>query len=216
MSPASGTGVAGTDANLTLTATDANNNPLEGVTLYFGPQGGVTSDSYQPCITDANGQCSGSYTGSKFPGTDPVMAYADDNLNGQQDTGEATATGTWTWTYPTSTNGIVSGNGTVVSSDGVGSITFNFSGLSLFGLKTGSCQVHDPEAGVTINCTSVSVLAVNGNQVTMFGNATINGTATMYRIDATAGGAGVGSFTMTTSSGYTNLNNVLESGSVSV
>jgi len=59
---------------------------------------------------------------------------------------------------------------------------------------------------VKVKCTDVTDVVRSGTHATVFGDATVNGTATTYRIDVDDNGepgAGVDTFKIHTASGYT-------------
>ena len=199
LDPENGSNQVGETANFTATVTDADGNPVANIPVEYSVSGSVTTDG--SCTTDENGQCTISYDGPQLPGSDEIDAYADSNSNGSQDSGEPTASATQTWTVPASTQGTVSANGLIPGSSTGSAIltsTFSYNGTSL----SGSCLILDILAGKTVSCTSVSALVIDGSQATIFGNATVNGVATTYRIDITSSGLLGGTFNIVTASGY--------------
>ena len=83
-------------------------------------------------------------------------------------------------------------------------MTFFFTARSDGGLD-GSCTVIDRTGGETIKCLDVTALVVNGNEVTVFGDATENGVATSYVIQAADNarhGKGMDTFSIHTAGGY--------------
>lgn len=69
-----------------------------------------------------------------------------------------------------------------------------------------------------LRCSDVTALVINGNTATVFGNATVNGVATTYRIDAVDNadpGRDADTFSIQTDSGY-GSSGVLTSGNIDV
>lgn len=94
LSPLTATNPVGTDHTVTATLTqtlEATPSPVAGATITFaissGPNAGVTGS----CVTDANGQCTFTYTGSGGPGTDTIVGSTI--VGGA--TKSATASKTW-------------------------------------------------------------------------------------------------------------------------
>jgi hypothetical protein len=92
-----------------------------------------------------------------------------------------------------------------VSSNG-NAVAFGFEARSQNGRLKGQCDVVDKAAGVKLHCSDVTAFVqVSPTEVKFFGNATINGTATTYEIDArdlADSGSGSDTFTVSTSAGY--------------
>ena len=201
LSPAKATGTVGGTVTFTATATSTTSTPVPGITVRYSVTGSDTTNG--SCVTASSGTCTFSYTGPQLPGTDQVAAYADNNNNGQEDPGEPTASATTTWSTPASTAGTVTGTGTIRET-GLNSLTFSLLANDTNGMLSGDCIVVDPVANDVIDCTSVSAVTISGKQATLFGNATLNGTKTTYRIDVTGNGSlGQDTFKMVTASGYT-------------
>jgi hypothetical protein len=69
----------------------------------------------------------------------------------------------------------------------------------------GNCTVIDRSAGVKVKCLDVTSYLQIGLHATFSGHATVNGTATTYRIDVDdpgEPGAGQDTFKIVTGSGY--------------
>ena len=83
-----------TEVTLTGTLTDANGDPISGVTVYFDVSGANTfSDS---AVTGDDGVATVTYTGTA-EGADAVQAYADLNSSGTADSGEPSGSTTINW-----------------------------------------------------------------------------------------------------------------------
>jgi len=93
-----------------------------------------------------------------------------------------------------------------VSSNG-NAVAFGFEARSQNGRLKGQCDVVDKAAGVKLHCSDVTAFVqVSPTEVKFFGNATVNGAATTYEIDArdlADSGIGSDTFTVSTSAGYT-------------
>ena len=78
--------------------------------------------------------------------------------------------------------------------------------------------VVDPSSNTMIKCLDATVLVQTGTHGTFFGNATVNGVATTYRIDVNdlaEPGAGKDTFSIQTGNGYT-AGGVLTAGNIQV
>jgi hypothetical protein len=216
LSPSAGVNDVGTSHTVTATVTDAAGQPpVRAVTVRFSVTGSVTASG--SCTTDAYGQCSVAYTGPQLPGADSITAYADTDNDGVLDTDEPVGEATKAWVFPTSTPGQVSGGGTI--NDGLGNkIAFGFSAKSTDAGLKGNCNVIDHAADLKVDCTDVTSLVRSGNHATIFGNATVNGVATTYRIDVADNaetGSDADAFSIQTGTGYSR-SGVLSGGNVLV
>jgi putative nucleotidyltransferase with HDIG domain len=216
VSPPSATLDVGKDHTVTATATSGG-QPVEGVTVLFSVAGSVSAAG--SCATDASGNCSFAYSGPDVPGTDTVTACADANNNASADAGEPCQTASVTWTQPV----VVvraSGSGVIANAGGAGKIHFRFYAKRVGQDVSGNCRLVDTTraAKVHIKCLNVTSMEQEGNHVTIFGSATIDGVATTYQIDAVDAadpGEGKDTFQITTASGYS-ASGVLLSGDISV
>jgi hypothetical protein len=201
LAPPSDTNVVGSTHTVTATVTDAGGNPLQDIIVRFSVSGSVTTSG--TCTTGADGACSFSYTGPQLPGADSISAYADTDGDGLQDAGEPGAEATKAWVLPASTPGSVSGGGNIEVAGN--RIAFGFSARSGDNGIEGSCNVIDQVADVMVRCQDVTSFVITGNTATVFGNATVNGVPTTYRIDAVDNadpGRGADTFSIQTASGY--------------
>ena len=215
LTPVYAENTAGTTHTVTATVTKTN-QPQSGVTVYFTVTGSV--DKTGTCVTGTAGTCTFTYQGPAFPGADLISAFADANGDGQQDpvtepTGEATKV----WMLPASTPGMVTGGGQILD----GQVVF---GLEAFthpdGKLEAHCNVIDRRgvAIVHVKCLTLDVLAITATHATFFGDATVNGLATQYRIDVDDNaepGTGTDTFLIQTTSGYL-AGGVLTSGNIQV
>jgi hypothetical protein len=219
IAPSSDTGAVGSTTSFTATATDTSNNPVAGITVRYSVSGSVTTSG--SCVTDSNGQCTFSYTGPQLPGADLVDAYADNNTNGTQDQGEPSTNATMSWVLPTNsmTSGDVQVHGKFVASNGDKMLVVAHA-KNQNGTVTGSCNIVDQTANVTYGCTDATVLVENTTtqQATIFGDITINGVATTYRIDVANNSAinQPDTFSFVTQSGYSTGGNLDSKATVTV
>lgn len=221
LTPNAAVNPVGTSHTVTATALNALGQPVQGVTVRFAVSGSTTASG--SCTTDANGQCAFTYQGPQLPGADLISACADTNTNNACDPGEPVAEATKAWVLPLSTPGQVTGGGQVGATNGE-RITFGFNAQSTDkGLK-GVCTVIDQATDTQIKCLDVTALvqtpatAQGGAGATFFGNATINGVATTYRIDvndAAEPGTGRDTFAIQTTGGYT-AGGVLTQGNIQI
>jgi hypothetical protein len=206
LSPSAGVGTVGGTATFTASVSDAGDNPLTAITVRFSVTGAVATSG--SCVTAADGRCSFSYAGPQLPGADAITAYADTNTSGSQDAGEPGDEATQAWTVPASTPGQVTGGGQIPNSSGQSKVAFGFTAKSDSSGSKGECTAVDisPQTNITIKCTSVTTLVETGTAATFFGNATVNGAPTTYRIDVQDNaepGAASDTFAIQTASGYT-------------
>lgn len=215
LSPSSVVNDVGTSHSVTATVTNSPGQPLSAVIVRFSVTGSVETTG--SCTTGANGQCSFVYAGPSLPGADLITAYADTDNDGTHDDGEPLGEATKVWIVPTSTPGQVSGGGTFNDAQG-NKIAFGFSAKSTdTGLK-GGCNVIDQAADVKLDCEDVTSLVRAGNRATIFGDATVNGVATSYRIDVADNadpGGDADTFSIQTGNGYSR-SGVLNGGNVQV
>jgi hypothetical protein len=170
------------------------------------------------CVTDATGICSFTYQGPDLPGADLITGCADNNNNGAADVGEPCGTATKAWVLPAATTGQVTGGGQIYNSSPSDKIAFGFTGKSDTNGIKGECSVVDPSTKTKIKCTDVTDLVRTATHATLFGDATVNGTATTYRIDVDDNaepGAGSDTFKIHTASGYT-TGGVLTNGNIQI
>ena len=107
LTPVEATNPVGTDHTVTATLFDDNLNPLPGITVNFEVTAGPNVGTTGSCVTDANGQCTFTYTGDGGAGTDTIVgSFVDD----QGQTRSATAIKHWQSTTDVSLSGL-SGQG---------------------------------------------------------------------------------------------------------
>jgi hypothetical protein len=97
LTPPTATNEVGNQHCVTATVTDADGNPVPGVTVQFSATGANSASGTGTSPTDANGQATFCYTGT-VAGGDVITAYADTNNNGVQDPDEPSGRATKTWT----------------------------------------------------------------------------------------------------------------------
>jgi hypothetical protein len=178
------------DTKHTVTATvrDAFGNPTPGITVRFSVTGSVSASG--SCTTDANGQCSFTYTGPPLPGADVITAFADTNNDGDQDPGEPSGAATKTWVLPITTPGCVikiTNGGWIYAMNGDRS---SFGGVAMAdaeGNVKGEEEYQDQGPVDPFNLHGnvlVLVCGDDGKSGTIFGTATIDGMGShIYRID---------------------------------
>ncbi len=195
LSPKSAVNTVGTTHTVTATVVTAVGLPVPGTTVLFTVTGSVTTTG--SCTTGADGQCSFTYSGPKLPGADAIRGCVD--AGGPCD--EATKA----WILPAGTPGKVTGGGYIPSVDLIDTIAFGFNAKSQSDGFHGNCNVIDHALDVQVKCLDVSSLVQAGTHATFFGNATVNGAATTYRIDVEdlgEPGRGRDTFEIQTASGY--------------
>jgi hypothetical protein len=95
LTPPAATNTVGNPHTVTATVRDFAGRPVPGVTVRFSVTG-VNTVAPGSCVTNANGQCTFTYTGT-VAGTDTIAAYADTNNNNTQNAGEPAAVATKNW-----------------------------------------------------------------------------------------------------------------------
>ena len=203
LTPPNAVNPVGTSHTVTATVNNAAGGPVQDSSVLFNVQGSVTTSG--SCTTNASGQCSFTYAGPLLPGADIITGCADSNSHGTANAGEPCGQATKAWVLPTSTPGQVTGGGQLPVT-GTGQIAFGFTAQNTNNGVKGECTVVDTTGADTkIKCTDATVLVQSATQATFFGNATINGVATTYRIDVTDNGepgADHDTFAIHTASGY--------------
>jgi hypothetical protein len=190
-----------TSHTVTATVTTGGGLPVSGIVVEFRVEGSVNFAS--SCLSNAEGQCDVTYAGPAFPGADSITAFADTNIDGQQNANEPSDTATKAWVLPASTPGSVTGGGQITA--GAGHVAFGFNAMNTTKGLQGHCNVVEPLLDVHIKCTDVTALVLSGTQATFLGNGTHDGAPVTYRIDVNdqgEPGAGHDTFSIMTSSGY--------------
>ena len=216
LTPPTDTNAVGTQHCVTALVTGALDGPVPGVTVRFTVTGSIESSG--SIVTDATGRAVFCYMGPTLPGADAIVAHADFDGDGAVDPPEPTASATKSWLLPTAGAGQVTGGGQTAAASELQGIAFGFNAKSSEGGFTGNCNVVDRTARVQIKCIDVISLVRSENSAMIFGNATLNGAETTYRIDVHdmgEPGAGVDSFTIVTASGYS-AGGILKGGNVQV
>jgi hypothetical protein len=127
-----------------------------------------------------------------------------------QDADEPAASVTKEWVLPTSTPGQAIGGGQV------GALALDMSFKSDKGGLKGTCSIVLGKT--TIKCLTVTAYVQTGNTATIYGDALINGSPTVYKITVTDNGrpgAGADVFRIETSSGF-NGGGLLTAGNLQV
>jgi hypothetical protein len=171
----------GTTHTVTAKATTAGGAAAPGFTVYFTVSGSISTSGQ--CTTDAQGQCTFTYSGPQLPGADLITGCADTNRNGRVDTGEPCGEATKVWMLPATTPGEVTGGGWISKIGGEVAFGFNARSKTAGGSAEGQCNVVDRATKTHIKCLSVDTLVVTPTHATLFGKATVDGVATGYRID---------------------------------
>ena len=101
----------------------------------------------------------------------------------------------------------MSGGGQILNAADNDKVAFGFSAKSTDNQLVGNCTVVDPHPATNtkIRCLDVTSLVRTASHATFFGNGTINGVSTTYRInvdDLGEPGVGHDTFKIQTGSGY--------------
>lgn len=201
LAPVVDTNPVDTDHTVTATVTDASGNAVAGVTVRFSVTGSVSTSG--SCVTDAGGQCSFTYNGPTFPGTDTISAYADSNGDSVQDPSEPTGAATKTWVLPASSVcGSVEGEGKL-STNKKASFELAVS-LPLGGDDDDEGEIFFSDKSVspklTFGSTSIDAVVISGYQASIYGQGKANGVTVSFRVDVTDG---PDTFSIILSNGYT-------------
>lgn len=189
---------------MTATVLTATGQPVQSITVYFSVEGSVSAAG--ACSTDGNGQCSFTYQGPALPGADLIRAFADSDNDRVQDPDEPGGEATKVWILPASTPGQVTGGGQAMKGAVIDGIVFGFNARSVAGVIDGHCNIVDRTTRAHIECLDVTALVQTPTHATFFGNASIDGALTTYRIDVddlAEPGSLRDTFVIQTASGYT-------------
>ena len=218
VTPPTATNPVGTSHSVLATATRTSGAAAAGATLLLSVSGSVNVS--QSCVADVNGQCQFTYTGPALPGADLIVVCADNDGGGTATAGEPCGEATKAWLLPTSTPGQVTGGGHVLNPQDNEEVAFGFTAKSTANGLIGECTGVDkaPARNVKIKCLSVTTLVVSGTSATFFGQATVNGVTTSYRIDVTdvgEPGSHQDTFSIVLGTGYS-AGGLLDSGNIQV
>lgn len=148
----------------------------------------------------------------QFCGSDIPDAACSQNVSGTINPGEIRS-GTITLAP---SFGKVTGGGRIGT--GPGGLTFAVEAKSFADGVKGGCTVVDHATGTMVKCGDVTNFVRTGTHATFFGNATVNGLPTTYRIDVddlAEPGIGQDTFHIETGSGYA-AGGVLTAGNVQI
>ena len=179
LAPPTAINTVGTSHTVTATVTNTGGSPSQGYPVLFTVLGSVNTTG--SCTTNSLGTCTFTYAGPSLPGADLITGCADSNRNGSVDPGEPCGEATKIWIIPVTMPGQVTGGGWIDPSSG--RVSFGFNAQSNGTTVKGNCNVIDHPTKTQIKCKSVTSLVVVGTHATFFGQATLNGVATDYRID---------------------------------
>lgn len=204
-----------TSHTVTATVTTATGSPSQNFTVLFTVEGSVNVTGQ--CTTNAQGQCDFTYQGPDLPGADLIQGCADSNRDGDVDPGEPCGEASKIWILPATTPGQVTGGGWILVGGEQVSFGFNAQSKDVGDAAKGNCNVIDHGTTMHIKCATVDSLVVAGTHATFFGQATVAGVATNYRIDVDdLGEPGTGdTFTIQTDSGYVAAG-VLQGGNIQI
>jgi len=201
LTPPGATNDVATSHTVTAAVTDVGGQPVDEIVVRITVIGSINTSGQ--CTTD-DGRCDFTYAGPLFPGADSITAFADTDRDGLHDVGEPVGEATKAWVLPTSTTGQASGAGHIEDADG-NQIAFGFLARNENGRFVGHCNVIDHAVDRTIKCLDVTTLVISGNRAMIHGNATDNGTSTIYVITAVDNGnpgKDNDTFSISTTSGY--------------
>ncbi|MDQ1380690.1 MAG: hypothetical protein QOJ71_1409, partial [Actinomycetota bacterium] len=215
--PADAFNTVGTNHTVTATITSTSGASQSGRTVTFNVSGSVTTSG--TCTTNSTGSCSFTYTGPQLPGADLITVCSDLNRGGTINSATECVEVTKAWLLPTSSAGQTTGGGQVSNANQTDKVAFGFNAQNSNGALKGECNLVDPTgANTKVKCLNVTALVESGTHATFFGNATVNGVSTTYRVDVNdlgEPGAGHDTFKIQTASGYT-AGGVLTNGNVQV
>ena len=218
VTPATAVNPVGTSHTVTATLRERDDDPAGGRYVHYYVNGDEAEN--ETCISfDETGQCGAPFTyqGPDFPRTDVITACADTDADGTIEPGEPCGSATKTWVFPASTPGHVTGGGQVANATGTDDLTFSFNAKSDRKGVKGTCNLVDHGTGAKIRCLDVTSLVQSGNSATFYGNATVDGVPTTYRIQIADNGepGRADVFRIETSSGYV-AGGVIERGNIQV
>jgi hypothetical protein len=201
LTPETSINPVGTTHTVTATVRDAIGQPVQGVTVWVDhPDGGARCGP-----TDANGECSVSYTGPFFPRADEIRACADTNANGEADPPfDPCAFASKVWTAPASTTGQIMGGGYIGGSQM--SFAVGARAATLTDPVDGHCNANDHVLHIKIRCEVITTMVLTPTHALLIGTAMQDGVATNFEIqvDDLSDLGLPDTFQITTGLGYTN------------
>ena len=219
LSPKTATNPVDSQHCVTATVSDANGDPMSGVTVRFSVTGSVTTSG--SAVTDANGTAQFCYNGPALPGSDAIHAYADTDGDSTQDAGEPGDDATKTWVAPGTSAGCKVTNGGRITAANGDKATFGGVAQGATPPK-GNEEYRDHGPATPMNVKSSSVDAVSCPSATtasIFGTATVDGAGSyQYRIDVTdQGEPGVlDTYRIRLSNGYDSGTQLLNQGNIQI
>jgi len=216
LTPKESVNAPGTNHTVTALFRDAALVPQSGETILFTVSG--SSAETGQCTTGSDGTCTFTYQGPAVPGADLIEGCHDFDGDGTTDPGEKCDTATKAWGESASTGEGASGGGYFNNNVNGNRVVFGFGAHGGPVTPSGSCQLMEQAAGVTVRCLSVTLLLIAGTHATIGGEALVNGVATNYQIDVedlADPGAAVDTFTIVTDAGYA-ASGVVEHGNIQV
>ncbi|MBI2828549.1 MAG: Ig-like domain-containing protein, partial [Acidobacteria bacterium] len=220
LAPATATNPVDAQHCVTASVKDLYRNATPGIAVRFSVAGAVNTSG--SATTNPSGDAVFCYT-ALLPGADTITAYADTDTDHVKDEGEPTGTAAKTWVLPASTVGCkVTGGGNITTVNGARA-TFGGNAQSNKGLTRGNQEYQDHGPAQRRNVKSLNVLAVvcgSPAQATIFGQASVNGSGTLfYRIDVKdmgEPGRGRDSYSILLSDGYTSREQILDGGNIQI
>jgi hypothetical protein len=191
LSPSDAVNTLGEPHKLTATLTDQYGAPVTDYSVLFTLSGAASGGG--SCSTDVLGQCQYTVAAPNFPGAVTINACADAFGDGVCEADSPVASATKTYVLPSSTAGSAKGGGRI------GAVAISFSAKN-DGTLSGTCTVAS--STVTARCLDVIAYVQTGSSATFYGDATVNGVDTLYRIHVVDAGNSRDVFTFTTASGY--------------
>jgi Tol biopolymer transport system component len=217
LAPLDAVNTVATRHSVTATVKDPRTGPVPDALVRFTVRGAVATSG--DCATASDGTCPFTYTGPDFPGIDTISAYADTNGDGDRDSGEPVVAeeATTDWVLPTAMAGHITGGGQIWNAARTDRIAFGLSAKGDGNSASGHCNVEDHATRTHVKCLDVDVISRSGHAAVLYGDATVNGMTTSYRIDVTDNGepGSADVFSIKTASGYT-ADGTLERGNVQV
>lgn len=175
----------GTSHTVTATVTGFGGVPAEGETVVFVITGSVNLTL--SCTTDANGECSVTYTGPPFPGADNIHAFVDENGNGVEDPGEPFSfpDARKVWVLPAPTPGCevtISNGGWIITDHQPDGHRANFGGHARVSNGSdpdvnGNQEYQDKVQPLNYHSNDVITVVCSGDrtEATMYARGTVNG-----------------------------------------
>ena len=216
LAPATATKTVGSQHCVTATVLDQRGDALGGTLVRFAAAGATTASGAS--VTGGSGQAAFCYTGSAFPGSDAIAAYADADADGVADPDEPGATAAATWVLPPSSPACdITDHGQIQAPSGATADLSLKAFSSAHEILKGKQTFADPGTGLTLDSTALVAIECDAvtKRATIYGQAIVNGVSGfLFRVRLKEGSPST--YALDVSNGYATGERPLTSGTVRV